>query len=155
VRTTHDHVNNIEQVRVDLPEPGGWRIEVRGFDVPIGPQSFSICASPQLLKCGSRGLIALDGASFGCSATPSVRVIDCDLNTNDAQIETTDVIVDSTSEPGGELVTLTETAAATGVFVGSIPLSTVDAPGVLQVADGDAIHAVYVDADDGNGNTDV
>src|SRR5439155_25143045 len=25
VRTTHDHVNNLEQVRVDLPEPGGWR----------------------------------------------------------------------------------------------------------------------------------
>ncbi len=155
VRTVHDHLNNIEQIRVDLPEPGGWRIEIRGFDVPEGPQRFSICASPELLNCGSQGLIALDSPSYGCSATAGVRVIDCDLNTDDGLIETVDVSVDSTSEPGGETVTLTETAESTAVFVGSIPLSTTDAPGVLLIAEGDTVEATYIDSDDGNGNTNV
>jgi hypothetical protein len=52
VRTGRDHVNNIEQVRVDSPEAGGWRIEVRGFNVPSGPQSFSICATPDPRPAG-------------------------------------------------------------------------------------------------------
>ncbi|MFQ5492084.1 MAG: S8 family serine peptidase, partial [Phycisphaerae bacterium] len=42
VRTVEDHVNNIEQVLVDNPEPGTWTIEVVGFNVPSGPQVFSL-----------------------------------------------------------------------------------------------------------------
>jgi subtilisin family serine protease len=103
VRTGRDHLNNIEQVRVDNPEDGGWRIEVRGFDVPNGPQSFSIVATPNLFQCGSQGLCQLGSSSFGCDATAGVRVIDCDLNTDDNVIETVDVTVTSTSEPAGEL----------------------------------------------------
>jgi hypothetical protein len=155
VRTGRDRLNNIEQVRVDSPEAGGWRIEVRGFDVPNGPQSFSICASPILLQCGSQGLVSLDGTSFGCDATATVRVIDCDLNADDGVVETVDVTVTSTSEPAGEVVTLTETGSATATFVASLPLSVSDGIGVLLVSEGDALVATYVDADDGNGNTDV
>jgi hypothetical protein len=155
VRTGRDHLNNIEQVRVDDPEDGGWRIEVRGFDVPDGPQSFSICASPNLFQCGSQGLVQLSSPSFGCDATAVVRIIDCDLNTDDGLIETIDVTVTSTSEPAGELLTLTETGPASANFGASLPLSTLDAAGVLLVAEGDSVVATYVDADDGNGNTNV
>ncbi|MHC4089699.1 MAG: S8 family serine peptidase, partial [Planctomycetota bacterium] len=42
VRTQEDHLNNIEQVLVDNPEAGTWTIEVFGYDVPDGPQSFSL-----------------------------------------------------------------------------------------------------------------
>jgi subtilisin family serine protease len=42
VRTGRDRLNNIEQVRVDAPESGSWLVEVRGFDVPSGPQGFSL-----------------------------------------------------------------------------------------------------------------
>ena len=31
---------------------GTWTVEVRGFNVPQGPQSFSICASPDLADGG-------------------------------------------------------------------------------------------------------
>jgi hypothetical protein len=155
VRTGRDHVNNIEQVRVDAPEAGGWRIEVRGFDVPSGPQSFSITASPNLIECGSQGLIALDGSAFRCEDAALVRVIDCDLNTDDGVIETVQVSVTSTSEPLGESLTLTETGPATAAFAASLPLSATDGAGVLLVAEGDSIVASYLDADDGNGNTDV
>ena len=46
-----DHLNNIEQVRVDDPAPGWWLVRVTGFAVPDGPQSFSLVGSsrPQFL----------------------------------------------------------------------------------------------------------
>ncbi len=49
VRTQPDRRNNIEQVVVDSPNPGTWRIEIVGFDVPDGPQPFSLCASTPLV----------------------------------------------------------------------------------------------------------
>ncbi|MEM7305269.1 MAG: S8 family serine peptidase [Planctomycetota bacterium] len=48
VRTTADHVNNIEQVLVDNPVAGTWRVEVHGYNVPSGPQPFSIVSSHDL-----------------------------------------------------------------------------------------------------------
>lgn len=46
VRTAEDHINNVEQVYVENPMPGDWHVEVVGTDVPMGPQVFSIGASP-------------------------------------------------------------------------------------------------------------
>ncbi|MGB5929660.1 MAG: S8 family serine peptidase [Cyclobacteriaceae bacterium] len=37
-----DHLNTIEQVTVDGPVPGTYTLTVAGFDVPEGPQSFSL-----------------------------------------------------------------------------------------------------------------
>ena len=48
VRTAPDHINNIEQVLVDNPLPGTWTVEVHGFNVPEGPQPFSIAGAGQL-----------------------------------------------------------------------------------------------------------
>jgi hypothetical protein len=48
VKTAEDHANNVEQVHVANPIAGAWRVEVHGFDVPAGPQPFSICASHAL-----------------------------------------------------------------------------------------------------------
>jgi hypothetical protein len=44
-----DRRNNIEQVRVADPAPGTWTVEVHGFDVPEGPQDFSLVAEPRLV----------------------------------------------------------------------------------------------------------
>lgn len=57
VRTMEDHLNNIEQVRVEAPESGVWTIEVRGAEVPSGPQPYSIVASsPTFAHVGSVSL---------------------------------------------------------------------------------------------------
>ena len=48
VRTTRNTRDNIEQVVVDNPVAGVWTVEVFGFNVPQGPQPFSLCASPNL-----------------------------------------------------------------------------------------------------------
>ena len=37
-----DHINNIEQVQVANPQAGVWTIEVYGYNVPQGPQPFSL-----------------------------------------------------------------------------------------------------------------
>jgi subtilisin family serine protease len=42
VRTTADHLNNIEQVLVENPIPGDWTISVVGYNVPEGPQPFDL-----------------------------------------------------------------------------------------------------------------
>jgi hypothetical protein len=155
VKTQANHVDNIEQVLVENPTPGIWRIEVYGYDVPQGPQSFSLCASPELISCSSQGIIALDALQYPCEATAGVQVIDCDLNTDNNTAETVTVTVNSTSETGGETVVLTETGAATAEFRGTIALSEEDSSGVLLVKDGDTVTAVYTDADNGSGGQSV
>lgn len=155
VQTQANHVDNIEQVLVASPPPGVYRIEVRGFNVPSGPQPFSLCASPQLVNCSRAGVVLLDRPRYNCSSTATIRVVDCDLNTNDNVIETVTVSIASGSEPSGESVVLTETGAQTATFEGTIALSATNSSGVLQVADGNTVTASYIDADDGQGGTNV
>jgi len=42
VQNQANHIDNLEQVRVNNPQAGTWTIEVYGFDVPQGPQVFSL-----------------------------------------------------------------------------------------------------------------
>jgi hypothetical protein len=155
VRTQEDHLNNIEQVVVDDPEPGVWIIKVYGYFVPEGPQPFSLAVSPQLAGCDSRGVISFDQAQYGCQGPANLEVMDCDLNTDPNQAETVSVTIASDSEPQGESCLLVETGPDTADFRGSMPLDLVNSPGVLQVANGDALLATYVDADDGQGGHNV
>ncbi len=155
IQTEPDRKNNIEQVLINAPAPGVYRIEIRGFNVPQGPQSFSIAATPLLVACSSAGVITLDRVKYGCSSSATVRVVDCDLNTDDGVVETLLLSIDSDSEPAGEPILLTETAAETAAFEAVISLSTTDAPGVLLIAEGDAVSTSYTDADDGQGGTNV
>ncbi len=37
-----DHLNNVEQVAMDFPEPGDYEIEVSGFELPFGPHGYFI-----------------------------------------------------------------------------------------------------------------
>jgi hypothetical protein len=157
VQTQANHVDNIEQVLVDNPAEGVWRIEVYGSTVPQGPQSFSLSASPTLIACSSQGTIALDSAKYACSGTAEVQVIDCDLNIGSDTNETVEITIDSGSEPAGESVLLIETGTETADFRGSIALDTdtVGSDDVLLVSDGDTVTATYNDADDGQGGTNV
>ncbi|RMF71486.1 MAG: hypothetical protein D6744_17900 [Planctomycetota bacterium] len=155
VRTQEDHANNIEQVVIDAPVAGAYRVEVYGFNVPQGPQSFSVAATPQLVDCSSQGIIALDAVKYNCGGSAQVQVVDCDLNTDDLVVETVDVNIYSDSEPAGELLTLTESGPETAEFIASIPLVLSDAAGALLIADGDTITAEYLDANDGLGGTNV
>ncbi len=156
VRTQRDGVNNIEQVVIDAPAPGAYRVEVVGFDVAQGPtQSFSLAASPTLIPCAPAGVISTDAGRISCSADLGIQVVDCDLNTDDGAIETVTVGAASASEPAGESVVLTETEPESAAFAGSLAVATSDAAGVLLVAEGETVSVTYVDADDGAGGSNV
>lgn len=105
--------------------------------------------------CFDAGVVDLNRNKYGCESIAEIEINDCGLNVNNLVVDTVQITVDSTSEPAGEIVTLTETGEDTGVFSGTLTLSLVDAPGVLLVAEGDALTATYIDADDGEGHFDV
>jgi subtilisin family serine protease len=44
-RPAADRINVMEQVVVREPEPGAWKVQVRGFAVPLPPQDFSLAVS--------------------------------------------------------------------------------------------------------------
>ncbi len=155
VRTQEDHLNNIEEVAIDNPVAGAYRVEVFGYSVPQGPQPFSVAASSDIVNCSSAGIAQLGGVKFACEATANLRVVDCDLNTSDTVTDTVDVMVYSDSEPAGEMVTLFEDDPASASFGGSIAISETDGLGVILVGHGDVLTLEYIDADDGDGNTNV
>ena len=88
-----DKINNIEQVVIDNPPAGFYRIEIRGHSVPVGPQAVSLVATPAVLTCSSQGDIVLDRTAYRCEDLTVVQVHDCDLNTDDGTIETVTVNV--------------------------------------------------------------
>lgn len=155
VQTQADHLNNIEQVLVDNPEAGVWFVDVVGFDVAAGPQVFSLAATPFLVNCSSQGTVATDSNLYGCETSAEIRVVDCDLNTDDALPDTVTVTISSPSEPAGEAVVLTENGDLTADFRGTILLSETDDVGVLLIADGETVTVTYTDADDGQGGTNL
>jgi len=159
-----DSIDTVENVFVQNPEEGVWAIEVIASEInedahletPEVDADFALVVSGgALTNCTSEGRLQLDRALYNCASDARIRVVDCDLNTSDEVIDTVTVTIDSTTEPGGETVLLTETAATTADFRATIPLSTTNATGVLQVSHGDVVTATYVDADDGLGGTNV
>ncbi|NOX58282.1 MAG: S8 family serine peptidase, partial [Planctomycetes bacterium] len=155
VQSAEDHVNNIEQVQVNSPIAGAWQVDIVGFNIPQGPQPFSIAAAPVLVNCSDAGIARLDRSKYACESEARVTVIDCGLNADDLIVETVSVNVASGTEAAGESLLLTETAAASAVFVSTIGLSTVDAAGVVQVTAGDTVTLTYIDTDDGGGGLNV
>lgn len=155
VRTRGDHLNNIEQVLVDNPEAGTWVVFVTGFSIPSGPQSFALTASPLLRTCTSAGELVLDLPKYSCISTMHIKLSDCDLDTDSLTVQTVTVNVSSTTEPAGEDVLLTESSPGSASFEGTLQISTDNGPGTLHAADSDTITAVYIDADDGQGGSNV
>ena len=149
VRSQPDHLNNIEQVQIDAATSGVYRIVMTGYNIAQGPQTVALMASPQLIQCSSNGLVSLDRGQYPCGATVGAQVVDCDLNSDDGEIESVFVTVESSF--GDELtLELVETGAATASFFGSLVLGT-----DLQAEEGDVITLSYLDADDGQGGSDV
>lgn len=159
-RTQPNTLDNLEQVHVGVggeSVPAGvWRVEVVGTNVPDGPQKFSLCASPLMVQCSSAGIAGLDRALYNCATGMlTASVTDCDLNLDDNTPEQIVVNVTSSSDPIGLMVTLTESGPLTANFRGDLGLTTSHEAGKLQIADGDVISFMYMDADNGAGGINV
>jgi len=151
-QNAEDHLNNIEQVTVMNPPAGIWQVELQGTVVTTNTQLVSVTATPELIDCSSSGIIALDRSVYPLEGNLVVRVVDCDLNADDFEIETVEIELTSTTNSDSETLLLVESGEATSEFVGSMPYSATDAAGVLQVAHGGSIGAWYDDESDIDGN---
>ncbi|MGV6814117.1 MAG: S8 family serine peptidase [Phycisphaerales bacterium] len=157
VQNVGDHLNNIEQVSILNPAPGAYTVEVRGFNIASGPtQTFGLTTSSTLINCSSAGIASIGGSVFPCVGSTNVQVVDCDLNTSDAVLDTIDVLISSDSQLGGPLVfTLVETAPESATFTGTVSFADTSGTADIVVSEGDSLSVTYVDADDGEGNTNV
>src|SRR5690349_24341808 len=89
--------------------------------------------------------------SFAHAGEPIfVRVVDADRNRDDNLVETVDVRVAARSTGDSEVLRLSETGPATGVFVGYITTSAAGAVAdcALQVERNSDLSATYVDPAD-------
>lgn len=157
VQNVADHLNNIEQVAIMNPTPGAYTVEVTGFNIAEGPtQTFGLVSSSTLINCSSAGIVGIGGDIFPCVGSTSVQVVDCDLNTSDMVLDSVDVMIASDSQPGGPLMlTLFETAPESATFTGTFSFADTMGSADIVVSPGDTLSATYIDADDGNGNTNV
>ena len=119
----------------DQTSPVGWKTRIGSFKVQV--------AVP-------RGTLVLDRTVYSCASSVSITLADSNLSgTGSISIPLT------TTGGDAETVSLTETPASSGVFVGAIGTMT-GAVSVgdssLQVAHGETITATYNDGDDGTGN---
>ncbi len=101
------------------------------------------------------GKVVIDAPVYNCSQTLAFHVSDTDLNVNPNAPDTATVLITSTTEPGGEWVTATETGPNTNRFNGTIVIQAgaPAADGRIEVAHGDTVTATYFDVNDGVGHT--
>ncbi|RMH23990.1 MAG: hypothetical protein D6692_14080 [Planctomycetota bacterium] len=155
VRNVRDGVNNIEQVFIENAAPGGYLVEVRGFNIAGGgTQGFGAASNGFLVNCASAGRVTLGSSLLPCSGDLEVSVVDCDLNTSDSVVDTVQVQVVSSSDPSGFVMTLTEVAPEAATFTASFSYSSAGRAD-LFVQPGDTVTVTYVDSDDGAGGTNV
>ena len=103
------------------------------------------------------GQVTIDDDTVDCSTKVTFHVIDVDLNADPNTIESTTLLITSSTESEPEVVIATETGADTSKFAASI--NTVSGPpiqdGLLQTRDGDLLTVTYKDQDDGSGESAI
>jgi len=139
-----------------IPSNGTWTLEITDdANVDTGTlTAWEIQLTFPAEQCPTVGQVTLDKASYKCTETPQIHVVDFSILGAGSQ----PVSIASPTEGAGETVVLAETPAGSGSFIGSIPLTTAPAStgnGVLSITDGDTITVTYIDADDGYGGFNI
>ncbi len=142
--TPDDIKQVLEETSVDLGSPGK--------DNEYGTGRVDVYEAV-LNSASPNGRLNLKETLSSCSATLNLALTDSDLR----GALTVVVKVASNTEPGGENIALTETGTNSGSFKGTFSVAggPAAADGVVQVSAGDTVTATYVDANDGQGGTNV
>jgi hypothetical protein len=158
-----DNANPWEVVYLQNPMEGIYTVTVtaqslpsRAID-PVRRQGFGLVASGDLVGSRGRAEIEHDSYDVNPSAVARLRLTDVDLDTNSGAADQVTVNVSSSSNPAGISVTLTETAASSGVFTGAVTLTNGSSGGAgeLLATGGNTIRITYNDANDGTGTAYV
>ena len=146
---TPDKLNNVEGIYLAQPVPGDYLVRVRGSRIVADAisgtsatdQDFALVASGNLVRLG-QGFILLDRPSYTAPGLIQIAVFDA------VRAASNSVNVVVTNLTAHTSVTKTLNAAGNyGVFTGAV--ATVAGPagaGQIQIANGDNLNAVYLDA---------
>jgi hypothetical protein len=144
-----DNLNNVEAVHLNQPLPGNYVVRVRARNVVEDArletaaidQDFAVVISGDLARPGV-GLVLLDRTNYTAPSVINLEVLDPAR----ASSNSVSMLVKSTTEPAGETVTLTA-AGSYGAFTGAVAtvVGVAVPDGKLQIHNGDAIEADYVD----------
>mgnify|MGYP001152984864 FL=1 len=102
----------------------------------------------------SAGSVALNRSRYACEDKVAIELRDDDLQGNPTQT----VALSSAAEPSSETAVLDAEGPASGTFAGAAHVTAAppaSGDGRLSVAHGDTITVTYLDADDGQGGTNV
>jgi len=151
-----DGMNNTEGVFLPAGSRAPLTLRVIGSDINsdgipnVGDttdQDFALVIT-NVIDQSSDGVVSMDNTLYSAGMTINIQVSDLDLHGGG----TLNVTMESDSEPGGEIVVLTETGPDTGIFTGSImTTASSSVPGQLTIAHNDEIRAEYYDEDSGGG----
>jgi Subtilase family/Bacterial TSP3 repeat len=145
-----DSLNNVECVILNAPIAGQYIIRIRARSVQqdsrqdtfATDQDFALVTSADLAAPG-QGIISFDHSSYRVPSKIGIIVTDTDL----AGSPNVSVLLKSTTEATGETILL-QPFGSSGVFTAAVTTATGPAApdGKLQIANGNAIEADYLDA---------
>ena len=145
-----DNLNNVEAVHLSQPLPGDYLIRVRArhivqdarLDTAVIDQDFALVISGDLARAGI-GSILLDRPTYTAPSLIQLSVFDPAR----AASNTVSVRVTSATETNGESFTL-HSSGNYGAFTGAVAtvVGPATADGKLEIHNGDAIEADYVDS---------
>lgn len=110
-----------------------------------------LCAASLAALAGIKnpgiGLVSMDKAHYRTGSAPNITLYDTMLNLDPGANDTVDITLNSTTDPAGVTVTLTEGGPDLGLFYGNVWLtgSSSPQPGQLRCSPGDTISAVFLD----------
>lgn len=154
-----DTINPFEVVALNQPMSGTYTVTITASSLgslaldPARKQSFALVATGDLV--GRRGRAEIDLPAYNANPMVAVRlrVTDLDLDASPVLTDSVTVTISSETTPGGVTVSLTETGPHSGLFAGSVTVTTAAATaGQLRVSPGDTLLLTYQDADDGTGS---
>ena len=152
---TPDNINNVEGIYLSDPLPGEYTLRVRASNVALDArrdtvavdQDFALAVSGDIPFPGT-ATVLFDRGAYTAPSLIRVKLIDADL----AGQPSANVLVKSTTEKNGEVLTL-RPSGASGVYTGTVAtakaMGQATADGRLQIAHQDVIEAVYQDASSG------
>jgi len=143
---SRDDINPVEGITIADPQPGWWKLEVIGTNVPRGPQHFGLVASGNITEFITNSMVfdrryySTDDALIRLHLTGKDLIGSGTIKVN----------ITSTSDPLGRIVTLVE-EGEWGGFAGTIRTSnrTTEDQSRLHVEPDDDIYAWYSNSEYG------
>ncbi|MCK5773017.1 MAG: S8 family serine peptidase, partial [Thermoplasmata archaeon] len=127
---SHDRINNVERIRIPDPAAGIYTVNITGYSVSSGPQPYAVVMTGDFTGAVA-SLSFMEGNISSSGGVATIELADSNLTGNGYQL----VKVNSTTDPTGEMVNLTELVQggeSTGFFRGSAMVTT-GVPGAGEV----------------------